>query len=162
MPKHFARILAICTVAQLGIAAQERGTYVAYKKTTLSAAAETVTVQQPASGSAIVTFVYAEMWCSVDCTFTLKRSGTAASSTSLTPTPINSFYPASLATAWHTSNVGAGTTVDTYEFKQGADPIVIDLREFRLAKNSTTQNLSISTSSITGTAKITIQFKEKY
>jgi hypothetical protein len=136
------------------------GLYRATKETTLAGAAETVTVQQPASSSRNVEMDFALLWCSVDCVFTLKRTGTAASSTSLTPVAVNSFFPSPVTTAWHTSNVGSGTEIEVYRFKQGAAPLVIGLSGMRLSRNVTTENVSVSTDSITGVARISIYFKE--
>jgi hypothetical protein len=109
-----------------------------------------------------VYFKEAYVYCSVACTFTVERDGVAAAGTALTVILKHASNPATAVTAWHTSNVGAGTTVSpTYALGGGIENwLVIDLTEFVLVGDGTGKNLTIRTSSITGTARISIKWEE--
>ena len=134
--------------------------YEALKETALAAAAEVVTIQQPATGSRTVYFKEAYVYCSVACTFTVERDGVAAAGTALTVLLLHAGNPATAVTAWHTSNVGAGTTVSpTYALGAG-DYIIIDLTRFVLVGDGTAKNLTVRTNSITGTVRIAIIWEE--
>ena len=136
--------------------------YVAYNEAVLAGTASVVTVQQPASNSArIVRFVAASLYCSAACDVTLERNGTAATTTALTPTPINTTTSAAKAKAFSASNVGAGTVLSKYSLVAGGT-MVIDLAVMNLSGTGTTKNLTFRTSAITGTARITVQFNEEY
>lgn len=155
--------IILCLFAALALHAQEApivSTYSAYKSTALTAAAETITVQQPAVGSARrVTLKSASVYCSVDCTITFARSGTAATSTTLATIPQSPSYAASTATAWSASNVGAGTTLLVFAITAG-NTQAFDLAGIEFLVGGTTQNFSAITSSITGTARIQITWTE--
>lgn len=136
--------------------------YEALKQTALVAAAEIVTVQQPAAASRTIYPKEAYVYCSVACTFTVERDGTAATGTALTVISLHASNPTTAVTAWHTSNVGAGTTVSpTYALGGGAENwLLIDLTKFVLVGDGTAKNLTVRTSSITGTARISIVWEE--
>ncbi len=75
------------------------------KNTVLTAAAEVITLQQPATGSKTVNFIGFYIDCSVACTVTLERNGAAATSTALTVNNINPNEPTIAGIAWSSSNV---------------------------------------------------------
>jgi hypothetical protein len=143
--------------------ADEVGPYIAYHESSLSSSSDKVTVQQIVNGYRDLQPLTASMWCSVAATFTLSRTGTAASATSLTAIPLNTWSPSSpSATSWSASNVGTGTVIRKYDFAAGAPEIVIDLADFLILRNAgTTGNISIGTNSVTGTCRINIVWKEK-
>jgi imidazole glycerol phosphate synthase subunit HisF len=155
--------IILCLLALAVAHAQEApvvSTYSAYKSTALTSAAETITVQQPAVGSARrLSMKAASVYCSVSCTVTLKRSGTAATSTTLATTPASPDYAASTATAWSASNVGSGTTLLTWVLAAGTAQ-GFDLTGIEFLAGGTSQNFSVGTSSITGTATIKIDWTE--
>lgn len=153
-PAILALVLVLCAGAQ-----DRANRYIAEKETSLSAAAETVTIQTPTSAGKTVVFEGAWVYCSVACTFTLSQNGTAATTTTLAIRPVN-VSPASKAVGFSSSNVGAGQLLATYSVAAG-QTYPITLSTVWLEHNSTANNLSIATSSITGTARITIQFTEK-
>jgi len=133
--------------------------YVAIKETSLSSAAEKVTVQQPATSPVQVSFSTANVYCSVACDITLTMYGTAATATTLTPTAIG-LAPGAQAVAFSGSNVGTGITIAKYSLGAGAT-INLDISKLSLARGQGgIQNLSIGTSSITGTARIQIFWTE--
>lgn len=136
-------------------------TYLVRKNTSLTTAAEVVTIQQPATGARQVTFISAYFDCSVACTFTLERNGTAASSTTLAVNNVNPGESAATTTAWSASNVGTGTVLQSFGC-QAACNISIDLTGFSFAQvNGTGVNLTLRSSSITGTVNIFFKYTEK-
>ncbi len=150
--KRLLSLLA-CIALASSLAAQQpkRERFSAYKATTLSGAAEVVTIQQPAASARDVFFEYAILYCSVVCTIELEIDGTAATSTTLTP--IVETYGTATATAWSGSNVGNGTTLYEYNLAAG-ETITVDLTGQFMEGNGTANNLSFRTNSITGDAKI--------
>ncbi|MFB3828949.1 MAG: hypothetical protein ACE15B_19440 [Bryobacteraceae bacterium] len=133
--------------------------YTAQREATLAGTAEVVTIQQPATTTGNHFFLdEAAVYCSVDCTFTVERSGTAATTTAFTPAPANPGIVAAKATAFHTSNVGASTVIGKYYVAAGGEKVV-NLRAIRL-RNGTRDNLTVRTSSITGTVRILVRWAE--
>lgn len=125
----------------------------------LSAAACDVTVQQPASGSKWVAFLYVEAYCSVACTPCVSRDGTAASTTAATEANFNG-SPTPAATAFIDSNAGAGTSLFCFEVAAG-ETVGRSLVGFFLEDDdSTANNLTVQTDAITGDAKILITWQE--
>ena len=136
-------------------------TYVVQKTTVLAAGAEIITVQQPASSARQVTFISAYFDCSVACSFTLERNGTAASSTTLAVRNVNPGETAASTTAWSASNVGTGTVLAGYNCT-AACSVAIDLTGVVFAQaNGTGTNLTLRSSSITGTVDIIFKYSEK-
>jgi hypothetical protein len=124
----------------------------------LSSAASTVTVQATSTSDA-VQFEEADVYCSVACTATIEVNGTAATSTTLAVTgPIGVAASSVLPTAWSASNVGSPTALKTFNLAAGAT-LVLDMHAFYFpAAAGSGTNLTIATSSITGTATIQIQW----
>lgn len=134
--------------------------FIAQKTTVLSGAAEVITIQQPASNSKVVRFISAYIDCSVACTATIERNGTVASSTTLAPVNVNPNEPGGAATAWSSSNVGTGTVLHVSSITAGGYT-VFDLNGINMPSNNNTgYNLTLRTSSITGTVHITIKYSE--
>lgn len=134
--------------------------FLAFKSTVLSGTAETVTVQQPATGAKSVSFLDGWVYCSVACTVTLSRSGTAATTTTLTVVSLSQPTETAITAAFHTSNVGAGTTLATYDLAAG-QTLSLDMGSMAMIGSNTARNVSIGVSSITGTAKIGIKWREQ-
>jgi hypothetical protein len=135
--------------------------YVALYEASLTSAASVVTVQAPASSAArIVRFVGAYIYCSVQCDVSLERDGTAATATALTPVGVSSQAPAAKTKAFRSSDVGVGTVIGKYTVPAGGTQ-VIDLTSVVIAGAGTGKNLTLRTASITGTARISIQFREE-
>ncbi len=135
---------------------QDSQTYTYEKETSLSGAAETVTVHLPSTANKTAQFVGAEVYCSVACTAELLRDGSAPTTTAATVVPLNG-SPNPAATVFHTSNVGAGTHIKYYTIAAGGKE-VIDLSDKGLTVG---KNLTLKTNSITGTARIYIQWRER-
>jgi hypothetical protein len=130
--------------------------YQANYSASLNSAASTVTVQATTS-SGSVNFEEGDVYCSVACTATISVNGTAATATSLTVTGPIGVAAAVPPVAFRTSNVSGGTTLKTFNIAAGGT-LVLDLTAFYLpAMAGGGANLTIATSSITGTATIQIQ-----
>lgn len=131
------------------------------KTSALIAAAEKLTIQQPVSSSKRVRMLSCTVYCSVACTATLSRDGTAATTTTLAPVPISGYSAATSVSGYHTSNVGAGTTISIpFEVAAGGT-MVLDLTGIDLVGDGTAKNFSVATNSITGTAKIQLIWREE-
>ncbi|HXI23096.1 MAG TPA: hypothetical protein VNG71_04405 [Pyrinomonadaceae bacterium] len=134
--------------------------HVAVKETTLSGAAEKITVQQ-ASGNASkrVTFECIDVRCSVACEIFFYQNGAAATTTALTISDIN-LSPSSTAAAFSSSN-GGGSTAYRAAYLESAGTVVFDATNvFLPAKAGGTANFSVGTASMTGTVRIQIQWIE--
>lgn len=154
MKKLFLASLFIVGVAQGQV-------YTASKNTVLAAGAETVTIQQPASASRQVTFISVYVDSTVATTWTLSVNGTAATSTTLTVNNVNPSETAPKATAFSASNVGGGTTIGTYGCAAACN-LSIDLTGLTFPQGTGTgTNLTIKSTSITGTVNIVFKFSEK-
>ncbi len=154
-----ALLTVLCAWLICGTCSAQQNYYVASHTASLTSAADAVTVQQPATGARQVKFNGALVRCSVACTLTLKQNGAAATATALTVTPLNlSPYPAS--GAFSGSNVGSGTSVYVYNIPTGdTSDHWINLQGFTLAPGINS-NLTIATSSITGTSVISLFYWE--
>lgn len=155
-------LLAVAAVAQ----DDRHWEYVAAKTITLSDATGALTIQQPATGSRTVRLISAYVECSVDCTVTVERDGTAATETALTaarisPTNAGGTVPAAKAGAYHTSDVGEGTDLTTalrlLATEQGK---TLDLTGIYLVGDGATKNVTLRSSSITGEFSASIRWEE--
>lgn len=152
--------IALGILAAASAWAQQTTTYMVHKQTALTSAAEVVTIQQPSSGSKRVIFLSAYFDCSVACSFTLERNGTAASATTLTVNNLNLGETPPTTTAWSGSNVGNGTVLATYTCA-AACSLPIDLTGLVFPpSNSTATNVTLRSSSITGTVDILFKYQE--
>jgi len=141
------------------LAADQVGIYTLYQEASLTSSAQKITVQQIASGTRDIQFKTASMWCSAATTFTLSVNGTAATATTAIPTPL--FGVVSTVTGWTSSNVGSGTTIMKYDFPAGGSSIVIDLSDFKISRGAgTSANLTLATTSITATCRMSIKWGE--
>ena len=134
--------------------------YTLYKETNLTAAAEVITVQQPAGGTGKrVELIDATLYSAVAADFTLERDGTAASSTTLTPTPWRSGMPVATAGGYSSSNVGTGTVLHKETLTAGGR-VVLDLVGYSMFDEGAGRNYSIRTNAVTGIVRIALRFKE--
>ena len=158
-------LLSLLLWATLMVAQQLQHHYVVEHEAVLAAAPAVTTVQVPANTARWVVFREAYVWCSVDCTVTVERDGTAATATSL---PVKKLNPGATwvatpsSTAFRTSDVGAGTVVSPKIYVTANTQQVIDLAKFVFESGrDAVQNLTIRTTSITGTARTAITFEER-
>jgi hypothetical protein len=137
------------------------------REVTLSGAAEVVTVQIPAGSTRNLKFKMAQVWCSTGSVdVTVERDGTAATTTALTPQKVNpnaSWVPSSIASGFHTSNVGAGSQIGSKQTAYaGSTGLILDMSPTVLEKASASvRNLTIRTASYTGTVRISIFWEER-
>lgn len=135
--------------------------YTLPKTTALSSAAEVLTVQQPANGvSRRIRFISAYIDCSVACTVTLERNGTAASSTIQVPAQVNpQLSTPALAQGFNSSNVGTGTVLSKVSLAANGS-VIVDLSNITMVGADSSQNFTVRTSSISGTVDIMISWSE--
>lgn len=127
---------------------------------TLSGTGTACTIQQLASGSNKVRLIAAQVYCSVVCSATPERNGTAATTTAVTTKAINPDKPdASVAVVYSSSDVGVGTTLTP------AQPLPvglsqIDLNGQYLIGDGTTKNATVRLATMTGTYFIIWKYEE--
>jgi hypothetical protein len=131
------------------------------KNTTLAGAAEKITIQQPASGAKRVRILSVTAYCSVSCTVTLSRDGTAASGTALAPVSISGNGAATTVSGYHTSNAGSGTVISIPFRIAAGGTVSVEVPGVDLIGSGTTKNFSVTTSSITGDVSLQIIWREE-
>jgi hypothetical protein len=127
----------------------------------LSGAAEVFTVQHNLTSSETDRFVSIYMYCSVACTVTLERNGINTAGTSNTIVnlnPANPLVATTTVTATYTTTVTAVTVINVYQLAAGTS-FTLDGSVFQLPANSS-DNLTLRTSSITGTAQLQITWRK--
>lgn len=145
--KRLLGVLALVCVSA-GIALGQN--FTVFKETSLSGAAEVITIQQPATGARTVRPGTAYLYCSAACAITIERNGAAATATALTVVDPNMTGALPKFTAWSGSNVGAGTVVGRIRFSTGGGFMPLDLSNFLMIGNGTTINLTLRTDAVTG------------
>lgn len=136
-------------------------TFSTTKATTLSGTAETLTVQHAAATTRSARFISMYMYCSVACTVTVERSGTAATTTANTivnVNPSNGAAATTTCTAYNASNVGTGTVINVYNIAAGGY-LSLDGSTFQLPAGIL-DNVSMRTSSITGNVVLQAVWRE--
>ena len=151
-------LLAVACLAQMP---KRNNTYTVSYADTPAASATVLTIQQPAASANDAEVIWASIYCSVDCVVELERDGTAATTTAATEVGTSVNSPTPTGTAFSASNVGNGTTVDTFTVI-AAQPQAINLTAYGLALkgSGTTKNVTLRTDSITGTVRMTICWRE--
>lgn len=151
----------VLAALSLPLAAQS---YVVSKSASLSSAASVVTVQNTATNTRVVRITGAYVYCSIACSFTVERNGTAATGTALSVYGLSPSSPAAVVTAYHTSDVGSGTVLETFNVPAASSRSIPFLDEkgagMIILPQGTSNNFTIRTSSISGTADIVISFTE--
>ena len=138
----------------------KNGRFTAWKATTLSGAAEVITIQQPASGGRRIFVAIVNLYCSVACVITWEQNGTAATATALTRTTIGPSGFSPTVTAWSGSDVGAGTTLEVFRLS-AAESKSLNMEGVFMQGSSTATNYSLRTDSITGDVEIYIRWREE-
>jgi len=152
MKRLAAGLLLLCAAAF----AQD---YVLTREIALTAAAEAVTIQQPASGARTVRFSGVYVYCSAQCDVTLEHTGTAATATSATPTPYPGVAKAATAGGFVASNVGTGTVLGRYTVA-ATGGMVLDLSRVALFGPGTAKNVTIRIAAVTATVKVVFEWEE--
>lgn len=134
--------------------------YVVYKETALVAGTEKITLQAgTASTSLNLHLIDGEVYCDGAADITLTQNGTAATTTTLAVTAVNG-SPAATGAAFSSSNSSGGNTLDKVSIPTGGGTFHWDLTFLIAYGGSGTQNISISTSSVTATCRIKIIYSE--
>lgn len=151
----------------LGLYAQTAVRWVATTgDVSLSGAATAATIQQPATNGSQAFVDQIVIYCSVACNATLSASGTAATTTAgsitpLLPSPLNAVIP---QTFWTASNAGTGTAQGGITHVPAGATVTLCLSPSCGAAGQviigqgagTASNYTVSIASITGTANVTI------
>lgn len=132
------------------------GIYTYERASSPSASAEVVTLHFPTGSSKTMYLIGATIYSSVATTYTVERDGTAPTTTPVIPAELNS-GTAGLIVAYHTSNVGSGTTVKTYNIAASEEQrIELGYKTLKAGKN-----ITIRTASMTGNVRIFLQWREE-
>ncbi len=91
-----------------------------------------------------IQLVRAVILATVAGTVTIERSGTAPTTTAVTPAPVSPGGAAARATAFRASNVGAGTALSVSYVLAANTPLTIDLEHIDIVGLSATNNVTIS------------------
>lgn len=154
-------LASLSALAQSGITNVPNGVnYTLQQAVTLSGTAAVLTVQSQAIANKVY-FISAYVDSTVAITFTLERNGTAATATSATINNINPNEIATTMTGYTASNVGSGTVLGTYAVPAGGS-VALDLSFISFLTNAGTgTNLTLRTSSATGTIHLLFKFVER-
>src|SRR5262249_48950652 len=97
---------------------------------------------------------------STACDFTVTQNGTAATATALTVQPIN-YSPTTNALGFYSSDASGGSTIAKHTVPAG-QTFVLDMMKNGpvVLGRSAGSNLTVTTSSISGTARIQIYWRE--
>ena len=134
--------------------------YACKADTDVATTARAVTVQQAAGSGYITKALWGKVYCENACVVTTKRDGTAATATAGTMQPVNDGTGTATNKCWITSDVGAGTTVDT-DLVAAGTTVYFDLSPYILDGTTTANNLTLSTDSISDRAILTIFVREE-
>ena len=109
-----------------------------------SGTSNVITIQQPATGARTVQGKFVEVYCSVTCDVEVERDGTAATGTEATIVAVNrnAVNTTPKFKAYHTSNVGEGTTLYLRPVPTGGS-IVLGMESIFLTGNGTAKNWTI-------------------
>jgi hypothetical protein len=122
---------------------------------------ETITIQQPSSGSKLVQLKGASVHCSAACTIEQFRNGTAASSTGGTiarGNPDNSVAPTVGVYYSSNTNTEAAQVLPVIDHSGGYDQ-AIPLENIYLSGDGGAKNYTIKVT-ITGTVRISLMWQE--
>lgn len=130
-----------------------------------STAASAVTVSSNGNNNRQVKFLRAFLSCSVACSFTLERGGTAPTTTAATINQVNPTNPqvqSSQMFAWTASNVGSDTnTLLSLNLAAGI-PYVLNLEEMGLMIGAGIKDtVTIKSQAVSGNVGISILWKEQ-
>lgn len=133
--------------------------YIGTCSVTVASAATACTIQQPPAGANNVRLMYAQVYCSVACTITQERNGTAATATSQTVKRVNPDRTDAITAAiFASSDVGVGTVFVTKTLTSGTT--IIKLDGIYLLGSGNTKNYTIRTASMTGDVAIAFEWEE--
>jgi hypothetical protein len=151
-------VIACAQLVPLQVDAAYR--YSVYREATLNAAAEVLTLQATGTTTRTIYLERAHIYCSVDCAITVEQAGAAATATLATSSGKNTATSAQ-GKAYYASDVGVGATLAKYDITGAGMGLVLDLSGLQFASGTgATRNVSIRTSSITGTVRIVLTWAE--
>jgi len=116
-------LIVVCFQAALGQYSPD--TFYVFKKTALSGAAESITIQQPTSNAKSIKVLGFWVHCSVACVANTKRNGAPPSGTALTVVQQDIDSPPSTVSAYYSSNVGDGAALGDYAIPAGGSGLTV-------------------------------------
>lgn len=126
MKRTFALLLLLIVVCiQAALGQYSPDTFYVFKKTTLSGAAESITIQQPTSSAKSIKVLSFWVHCSVACVANTKRNGAPPSGTALTVVQQDVDSPPSTVSAYYSSNVGDGSALGDYAVAAGGSGLTV-------------------------------------
>lgn len=139
--------------------AQQLRNFFVVRKAYSSATAEKTTIQLPANTSGSrVRLIDLTVYCSVACTVTQERDGTAATTTSVAPVKLNAQSQATLTVeAYASSNVGSAAYTYAVLPLAAGQIQTFDLEDVKLIGTTGAVNYSVAIASATGTYEVIIR-----
>jgi hypothetical protein len=148
----------LCLLLAVTVLAPAGEIYQYTKTTGLSATAESVTLHLPSSASGVQAVIKsASVYCSVACTITIERDGSAPTTTAATAVRLNRYSQPAAVTPYYSSDVGAGTGLSSFRLAAGA-LLPLDFGGKVLQPGD---NLTLTTDAITGTVVFNFQWEER-
>ena len=95
-------------------------------------------------------------------TVTIERSGTAPTTTAVTPTPVSPGGAAARVTAFKASNVGSGTAISIAQTLAANVPLEIDLEHIHLIGLGSTNNVTINIAISSGNVNTMLIHRENF
>lgn len=157
---RIVRVVIAAAVFVAAASAQTQQKYAMFKETALSASAEVITMQQPASGAKNVQFDAISVWCSAECTFTIERDGTAGTVGSQLGFNINDGTSPTV-NAFASSDVGAGSKILIKHTVSANTSQSFDMKDVRFFGSGTSKNVSVRFASMTGTVRVYAKWGEQ-
>jgi hypothetical protein len=123
----------------------------------LSSAATTATVQQPATNGELIAFTKVVATCPAACTITQTQNATAVTASSGTAGTVVGTDPTSgasfLLTFWTAVTLSGGTVTNAFPCSAACTQ-AFDISAIKFGNTGTSTNYSVTISSVTGTAYI--------
>lgn len=138
-------------------------TFAAVVSETLAAAAHQTTVVQPTNGSKRIWFRKATVYCSVSCTVSFVRNGTAPSGSASAPVKATEHVSGAATAALY---VGSDTSAGEGAVTHGpwpvsaGSPLTFDLSEWTIGPDGAGKNLTVKVDSMTGTYRLYLSWWE--
>lgn len=128
----------------------------------LAGAGTSFTIQEPALNGRVIALEAIQVYCSVACNVSQAANGAAATTTAGTTSALLPTGAPAVATVWTASNVGAGTVMGGILHLPAGATQAIDVSKIVVGPGAgAAANYTVTISSITGTANITLIWSER-
>lgn len=137
-------------------------TFTAIYEGSLSAAAGVATLQQPASPTKTITLLSLQLYCSVACTITLDAGGAASGSTTAVRPTSPSQSEAATARWYSDSNASAASVAIAKYYLAAGETRKVEIAGNMILAKAPSQNFTLRSNAITGTANYLALYREDY